>query len=226
MSVGRSVSPSVTGSFHLCISKIAVSICLKRTLTTPTTFSSSSTTSTGVEEASLFLIEHVSLTHSILSSPSSITIHQVKVVEEEKEDLETMMKKKAIELEALDAKVIDAIVNRTAELFDKKVAVLAEDLQRKIDESVKQPEVVVASNVPATENGSLGAAATSDAIRTTGSAVTSDANATKEHMVFVGMNGEKNLITKSDASNTNAETNGAGKNETKAALVSKTGELT
>ena len=60
--------------------------------------------------------------------------------------------KKQIELEAkekaLDKKVIDEIINKTAEIIDAKVKNLAEDLKRKIDESAKKPEEKLGTDPP------------------------------------------------------------------------------
>ena len=70
----------------------------------------------------------------------------------EEADLKEQVKKKQFELEAkskaLDEKVIDEIINKTAEIIDEKVKNLAEDLKRKIDESAKKPDAVATSSPP------------------------------------------------------------------------------
>ena len=59
--------------------------------------------------------------------------------------MEAVVKEKQIELEAkakaLDKKVIDEIVNKTAEIIDMKVKVLTKDLEKKIAENAKTPDV-------------------------------------------------------------------------------------
>jgi len=70
---------------------------------------------------------------------------EVNEAKEEQDDLEAVVKEKQIELEAkanaLDKKVIDEIVNKTAEIIDMKVKVLTKDLEKKIAESAKTPDV-------------------------------------------------------------------------------------
>ena len=60
-------------------------------------------------------------------------------MKKEEDKLEEQVMKKEIELEAkekaLDKKVIDEIVNKTAEIIDAKVKVLAEDLKKEIVEN-------------------------------------------------------------------------------------------
>ena len=78
----------------------------------------------------------------------------------EEAELKEQVKKKQIELEAkskaLDKKVIDEIINKTAEIIDEKVKNLAEDLKRKIDESAKKPEAALKSTPLPSINGAGG----------------------------------------------------------------------